>query len=58
MDGGASARSVAEAGYAGMMAGRRVIVPGVGNKLAATLLPLVPDGLILPLVHRFQSNRR
>lgn len=55
---GASARSVAEAGYAGMMAGRRVVVPGWGNKVGAALLPLLPDRFILPLVHRFQSGRR
>ena len=55
---GASALSVAEAGYAGMMAGRRVIVPGLGNRIASMILPLVPDAIMLPLVHRFQSGRR
>ena len=56
--GGATARSVAEAGYAGLMAGRRVIVPGLGNKLGALVLPLVPDAVVLPLVHWLQSSRR
>lgn len=54
---GATAMAVAEAGYAGLMAGRRTIVPGLGNKVAAALLPLVPDAILLPLVHRFQSSR-
>ena len=54
----ASSRSVAEAGYAGLMAGRRVIVPGVGNKISSVLLPFVPDSLMLPIVHRFQRGRR
>lgn len=55
---GAPSLSVAEAGYAGLMAGRRVIVPGFGNKLGAVLLPLIPDAILLPIVHRFQSGRR
>jgi uncharacterized protein len=53
----ASSRSVAEAGYCGLMAGRRVVVPGLGNKLSALLLPLVPDAILLPMVHRFQKRR-
>lgn len=55
---GADAREVAEAGYAGLMARRRTIVPGLGNKLAALVLPLIPDAVLLPLVHRFQRGRR
>ena len=54
---GTTSRSVAEAGYAGLMAGRRVIVPGLGNKLSSLILPLLPDALILPFVHRFQRGR-
>ena len=55
---GVTARSVAEAGYAGLMAGRRTIVPGLGNRVGALVLPLIPDPLLLPLVHRFQRRRR
>ena len=54
---GASAMSVALAGYDALMAGRRVVVPGLGNKIGATVLPFVPDALLLPLIHRFQSGR-
>ena len=54
---GATSLSVAEAGYAGLMAGRRTIVPGLGNKVGALLLPLVPDALLQPLVYRFQRGR-
>lgn len=54
---GATALSVAEAGYAGLMAGRRTIVPGFGNKASALLLPLVPDAILLPIVHKFQCSR-
>ena len=55
---GATARAVAEAAYAGLMAGQRTIVPGLGNKVGAFVLPLLPDALLLPLVHRFQRGRR
>ncbi len=55
---GVTSLSVAEAGYVGLMAGRRVAVPGLGNKLGAVLLPLIPDAILLPIVHRFQSGRR
>ena len=41
-----------------MMAGRRVVVPGLGNKLGAALLPFVPDTVLLPFIHRFQSGRQ
>ena len=54
---GASALSVAEAGYAGLMAGRRAIVPGFGNKAGSLLLPLIPDAILLPIIHRFQRGR-
>lgn len=51
------ARRVAEAGYKGLMAGRRTVVPGFGNKVAAFGLPLIPDAVLLPIVHRHQSAR-
>ena len=54
---GASALSVAEAGYRGLMAGKRVIVPGLGNKAAALILPLLPDAVLQPIVYRFQRGR-
>lgn len=51
------ARAVAEAGYAGMMAGRRVIVPGALNKISRALAGLAPRALLLPLVSRLQESR-
>ena len=54
---GATAISVAEAGYRGLMAGRRTIVPGIGNKISALLLPLVPDAVLQPVVYWFQRGR-
>lgn len=54
---GVSALSVAEAGYDGLMAGKRAVVPGLGNKLATLIVPLVPDAVVLPIIARFQDGR-
>jgi uncharacterized protein len=53
-----TAMQVAEAGYAGLMAGRRRVTPGLFNKFAVGALPLMPNALILPLVGRVQDKRR
>jgi hypothetical protein len=53
-----SARDVAQAGYAGLMAGQRVIVPGFRNKAARVLAGLTPRALLLPLVQRLQESRK
>jgi short-subunit dehydrogenase len=52
-----SAEDVAAAGYAAMMQGRRVLVPGFANKLV-TLLPCVlPRGFFLRAVARSQRSQ-
>ncbi|HQT62834.1 SDR family oxidoreductase [Acidiphilium sp.] len=51
------ARSVAEAGVRGLLAGRRRVVPGALNRITTTLVPLLPRALLLPLVHGIQSRR-
>lgn len=53
-----SSMTVAEAGVAGLMAGRRVILPGLMNKLTAWLAPVAPHALLLPVVARLQADRR
>jgi short-subunit dehydrogenase len=53
-----SSMQVAEAGVAGLMAGRRVILPGLMNKLTGWLVPLVPHALVLPVVAHLQAVRR
>ena len=55
---GASALSVAEAGYAGLMAGRRVVVPGFANKLLVFGASLAPRAWLLPAVARMQAKRK
>src|SRR5207302_7287706 len=41
-----SAEQVAREGYAGFMRGKRVVVPGFGNKVAAFMPRLLPRGLV------------
>ncbi len=52
-----TAMEVAEAGYAGLIAGRREIVPGFFNKLSIFLLPFLPKALILTVISRLQQKR-
>ena len=53
-----SAERVAEAGYRGLMQGRRMIVPGLGNKLITLLIRVFPRRLLLAIVDRRQRRRR
>jgi short-subunit dehydrogenase len=53
-----SADHVAEAGYRGLMDGRRTIVPGAINKLITFLIRVTPRGLILNFVDYRQKWRR
>lgn len=48
---------VAEAGYRGLMAGKRVVVPGALNKVIAFLPRMFPRGLVLAVAHARQKNR-
>ncbi len=48
---------VARAAVAGMVAGRRVVVPGATNKLAAAGARYAPRTVLLPLAGRFGGDR-
>jgi short-subunit dehydrogenase len=50
--------AVALAGYRGLMAGKRVVLPGLGIKLIPFLLRFFPRGFILATVGRLQLRRR
>jgi short-subunit dehydrogenase len=52
-----SASDVAIAGYRGLMADKRLVLPGLGIKLVPFLLRLFPRGFILAAVGRFQVRR-
>ncbi|MDE2364485.1 MAG: SDR family oxidoreductase [Hyphomicrobiales bacterium] len=54
----ASARETVEAGYAGLMAGRRVVVPGVVNQALAAGMAWIPHGISLPQLAARQAKRR
>jgi len=51
------AASVARAGYAGMMKGRRVVIPGVWNRLGAVAPRLTPRSLATRIVARMTAAR-
>lgn len=52
-----SAEQVAQAGYDGFMAGRTVIVPGIGNKVMTFLPRLVPRGFMVRTIDSYQRGR-
>jgi short-subunit dehydrogenase len=52
-----SAAAVALAGYRGLMAGKRAVMPGLGIKIVPFLLRFFPRGFILAAVGRLQLRR-
>ncbi|MEN3376737.1 MAG: uncharacterized protein V7604_2092 [Hyphomicrobiales bacterium] len=54
---GRTAQQVAEAGYAGFMAGKRLVIPGIGNKIVSVLARVAPRGLVLNAIGSYQSGR-
>jgi uncharacterized protein len=53
-----SASEVAQAGYRGLMANKRAVLPGLGIKIVPFLLRLFPRGFILAAVAGFQLRKR
>ena len=53
-----SAADVALAGYRGLMANKRAVLPGVGIKIVPFLLRFFPRGFILAAVGRYQLRKR
>ena len=53
-----SASDVAKAGYQGLMANKRAVLPGLGIRIVPFLLRLFPRGFILAAVARFQLRKR
>ena len=46
------ARRVAQIGYDGLMRGRRVVIAGIGNRIAVALMRFVPNALLMAAVDR------
>ena len=53
-----SASDVAQAGYRGLMANKRVVLPGFGTKIVPFLLRLFPRGFVLAAIGRLQLRKR
>ena len=53
-----SAADVAKAAYRGLMADKRMVLPGFGIKIVPPMLRLFPRGFILWAVARFQLRKR
>jgi short-subunit dehydrogenase len=51
------AEPVAEAGYRGLMKGKRVVIPGLSNRLLATTVKLVPRRMVLRMVRKLNESR-
>lgn len=52
-----TAAQVAEAGWRGFRSGRRLVIPGLANRLLIGVAKLMPTGVVLWLVHRLQHQR-
>jgi hypothetical protein len=53
-----SAEMVAEAGYRGLMRGKRTVVPGLASKIVLLAVRFLPRRIVLRLVGSRQSKRR
>ncbi len=51
------AQSVARAGYRGMRRGRRVVIPGVANKVMVQALRISPRRLVTAIARRIQESK-
>jgi short-subunit dehydrogenase len=52
-----SAADVAQAGYRGLMAGKRIVLPGLGIKIVPFLLRFFPRGFVAGAVAKLQLRR-
>lgn len=52
----ADARSVALAGYRGLMAGKTIVIPGFSNKLVPWIVRVSPRGVVTRVVRRMQDR--
>jgi len=53
-----SAERVAQIGYDGFMAGKRVVIAGIGNRIAVSLMRLIPNALLLRLADQRPRSAR
>ncbi|HEX8355715.1 MAG TPA: SDR family oxidoreductase [Pyrinomonadaceae bacterium] len=55
--GAMDARTVAEAGYRGLLAGKALVIPGLRNNLLARSIGFFPRGLVTKVVRGIQAKR-
>jgi short-subunit dehydrogenase len=53
-----SSSDVAQAGYRGLMASKRAVLPGLGIKMVPFMLRLFPRGFVLSAVGHLQLRKR
>ena len=53
-----SASHVAQAGYRGLMANKRAVLPSLGTKIIPSLLRFFPRGFVLAAIDRIQPRQR
>jgi short-subunit dehydrogenase len=53
-----SAEAVAREGYRGLKAGRRVVVPGLVNKMVPVLARITVRPILLAVTHAIQRDRK
>jgi hypothetical protein len=51
------AKTVAETGYRALMAGKTIVIPGIGNKLLAQSIRFSPRSMVTKIVRRMQEER-
>ena len=56
--GAMDARTVALAGFDGLMRGRRIVIPGAANRLMVALVPFAPRSLVTRVTRRFNALKR
>jgi uncharacterized protein len=53
-----SAAEVARQGYDGLMAGKRVVIPGLANKIMLAMVRMTPRAILLPTLAFAQNGRK
>jgi short-subunit dehydrogenase len=53
-----AASYVAEAGYAGLVMGKRLVIPGLSNKASFLLSHIIPRSWSMPLIAWLQDKRQ
>jgi len=53
-----NAPEVARAGYEGMLRGKRIVIPGIGNRFLVEALRVSPRRLVTAVARRIQESKK